>query len=154
MPLVNLIVSLAFSGITSRVQNTVRSYTVLCLISGVLTAAFIVLCFFNASTTHFFILLVILGSLLSAVSAVRVIFDYKLPCEVMELHHYSLYVSVNGIITGIVGLTMGVLLTVGYGYFSFPTVSAAAFLISGLSLFAGGILNDHMVILHITNYSS
>ena len=45
----------------------------------------------------------LLGCLVSAVTAIRNIFDYRLPCEVMNLDDYSVYVSVCGIVGGGIG---------------------------------------------------
>ena len=132
VPLVNLIVSLLFSSIASKTKKTIPVYSVLCLVSGILTGAYAVLFGVADAKTVMFIFLMILGCLVSGVTAIRNIFDYRLPCEVMNLNDYSFYVSMCGIVGGVAGLAAGAVLSVSYQHFPFVSVTCGAYLAAGI----------------------
>lgn len=141
VPAVNLIVSLVFASITGRIKKGIPAYTVLCMLCGLLTAGFVLLFRSNLSPDTYFIVLMVLGGVLSAVVAVRIIYEYKLPCEVMELKSYSLYISVGGIISGITGIVTGMVLSFCYEKLDFFKVSCGAYLAAGLCLCAAALIN-------------
>ena len=141
VPMINLVVSLLFSGITARVGKTVPVYSLLCLVSGILTGLYSLLFGVVSVETVLFIFLMVLGCLLSAVTAIRNIFDYKLPCEVMNPDDYSDYVSISGIISSVFGLAAGMVISFGYRNFSFKSVTCGAYLSAGLLLCAASFIN-------------
>lgn len=141
VPFVNLIVSLLFSGIASRTKKTISVYSALCLVSGILTAFYALLFGVNSAESVLYVFLMLLGCLVSAVTAIRNIFDYRLPCEVMNLDDYSVYVSVCGIVGGVAGLIAGAVLSVGYKRFEFTTVTCGAYLIAGICYCTASVIN-------------
>lgn len=141
VPFVNLGVSLAFSGITARVKRTIPAYTLLCLMSGVFTACFALVFAFSFKENTLLFLLMMTGCLVTAVTAIRTIFDYKLPCEVMASDEYSLYVSVGGILGSVFGIAGGLLLSFFYKKLDFTLVSCAAFILAGVSLCTASLIN-------------
>ena len=132
VPLVNLVVSLLFSSAASKTKKTITVYAVLCFASGLLTGGYALLFGFRRPQQILFIFLMLLGCLVSGVTAIRNIFDYRLPCEVMELRDYSFYVAVCGIVGGASGLAAGTVLTVSYRHFPFVAVTCGAYLAAGL----------------------
>lgn len=141
VPFVNLAISLLFSGITSKTKKTIPAYTLLCLLSGVFTCTYALIFSFSFRENIAFFLLMLAGCLVTAVTAVRTIFDYKLPCEVMESDEYSLYVSVGGILGSAFGIAAGALLSLAYKKSEFNSVTCAAFLLAGASLCAASFIN-------------
>lgn len=141
VPFVNLIVSLLFSSVTARAKKTIPIYSVLCLISGALTGLYALLFGVAGGKAVFYLFLMVLGCLVSAVTAIRNIFDYKLPCEVMELNDYSLYVSGCGIVGGVSGLFAGAVLSLSYKHFSFSAVTCGAYIAAGICYVTAGFIN-------------
>lgn len=141
VPLVNLAVSLLFSGISARTEKTVAAYSALCLAAGLLTAVYVPVFKAAGGENALFVCIMALGSLVTAVTAVRTIFDYKLPCEVMELDTYSLYVSVSGIAGGVSGICAGALLTFGYKKLPFTNATCAAYICAAVCLCAAAAIN-------------
>lgn len=146
VPFINLGFSLGFSGITARVKRTIPAYTLLCLLSGVFTSCFALVFAFTVKEKLLFLLLMLTGCLVTAVTAVRTIFDYKLPCEVMKSDEYSLYVSVGGILGSVFGIAGGLLLSFFYKRFEFTAVSCGAFLAAGCSLCLSSLINRRLKI--------
>lgn len=144
IPVVNLVISLLFSGITSKTKKTVKAYSFLCLASGILTALYALLFGTGTAGETLFAFLMILGCVLSGVTAVRNIFDYKLPCEVMELEEYSFYISISGIIGSVFGLAAGMALSYGYKKIEFVTATCTAYLIAGACYIAASFINKYL----------
>lgn len=144
VPLVNLAVSLLFSSIASKTKSTIKVYSVLCLVSGALTGAYSALFGVEIGKSLMFIFLMILGCLVSGVTAIRNIFDYRLPCEVMNLNDYSFYVSMCGIVGGVAGLLAGALLSLSYKKFEFVAVTCSAYLAAGICFCIAGIINRYL----------
>lgn len=144
VPLINLAVSLLFSSIASKTKNTIKVYSVLCLASGILTGAYSLLFGVEIGKTLMFVFLMILGCLVSGVTAVRNIFDYRLPCEVMNLDDYSFYVSMCGIVGGVSGLLAGAVLSLSYKKFEFVAVTCGAFLAAGICFCVAALINRYL----------
>ncbi len=140
VPFVNLTVSLLFSSVTARAKKTIPVYSALCLVSGVLTGLYALL-FGAAGGQIMYLFLMVLGCLVSAVTAIRNIFDYKIPCEVMKLDDYSMYVSGCGIVGGVSGLAAGALLSLSYKHFSFTAVTCGAYIAAGICYITAGFIN-------------
>ena len=147
-PFVNFAVSLLFSGITGRVRKTVSA----CSVTGFLCAAsalgFLLFCRGDVPHGVFYTGALAVGCLLSVFTALKNIFDYKLPCEVMELTDYSLYVSVQGIVSGVSGIVCGALLARLYAVLEFYPVTAGVFLCAGLFFTAASVLNSRLRVLY------
>ena len=144
VPFVNLIVSLLFSSAASKTKKTIPIYSLLCLASGILTGLYALLFGLPVGKNLFFFFLMTLGCLVSAVTAIRNIFDYRLPCEVMELDSYSFYVSGCGIVGGVAGLAAGALLSLGYKYLPFEQVTCGAYVFAGLCFCTASYINRHL----------
>ena len=147
-PFVNFVISLLFSGITGRVRNTLRAYSVTGFLTAAATLGFLFLCHENIPGGIFFFAVLLFGCLISVFSAIKSIFDYKLPCELMDLSDYSVYVSVNGILGGVIGIVCAAILAQLYAVLPFYPVTAGAFLGAGLFLAAGSVLNGRLRVLH------
>ena len=84
---VNLAISLLFAGAASTVRDTRKPLLWLTVVSGALTVCHIVFCFSAFRDLLTFALVVILGCFQAAITALRTIYIYKLPCEVMDLQY-------------------------------------------------------------------
>lgn len=141
IPAVNFVISLSFSSSAGRSKHIVGFYSALCLASGVITALFAVLFVMPSESGIFFPLLLVLGGLLSATSAVKMIFDYQIPCKVMDLKHYSMFISVDGIVTGISGIVSGAVFTFCIKSFDYFKTSCIAFFVAGALLAVAALIN-------------
>ena len=143
-PIVSLIVSLLFSPMTAHFRISTPAYSVFALLTGVLTMTYVLLFRWTPENSGFFPALILLGCFLSTSTAIQNIFNYKQPCEIMEMKQYSLYISVDGIISGLVGIMTGVLLSVSFREFSFAAISRAAYLIAGILMVLAAFVNIFM----------
>jgi len=136
---VNLAISLLFSGASSYVSDTRKPLLWLTSISGVFTVCHIVFCFpiFHGLLT--FAMILLLGCIQGTLTALRKIFIYKLPCDVMDLQYYSIYAGYQGLFIGVAGIGIGFLLTFFHARYSFMTVSGFAFATAGVLLVLSGV---------------
>lgn len=145
VPVANLVISLLCSGITRKMRNSVKGYTLFTLISIPVILLFCLLCFIKGS--GLFPAILMIGVLLSALTAIRTIFEYQLPCDVMELNMYSVYVSVSGIISGVCGILCGLAVSYCYKLFQPIPVAIAVFSLSGLTLLAAALITRNLKLL-------
>ena len=148
VPLVNTVVSLLLSGYAARVRNTVKAFGISCVSMGILTMLYALLFLLDGKAPAFYPLLMVLGALLSVASAIRNIFEYKMPCEVMDITEYSGYLSVNGIVGAVSGIGISAAASYCYKAFDFQTVSIAAFVLSGLLCLAAALVNRFIIMIN------
>ena len=141
IPVANLVLSLLFSSAASATKHTVGAYSMLCLCCSALTAAFLLVFRIPTSSAAFFPVLLCVGAVLSAVAAIRMIFDYQIPCRVMDLKFYSLYISVGGIVSGIAGIATSSLFAFCIKKLEFMAVSRSAYVIAALLLAGASAVN-------------
>lgn len=142
--IVNFVSSLGLSGVASATKKTVKISSLCFLLTGIINAAYILPALIQTSTSTLFIFIMIVTGVASVVLALKNIFEYKLPCEVIDTDSYAKYISVSGIISGFAGLVCGVLITLLYRSADFNKISALVFFISSLSIAAAGILNSFL----------
>jgi len=136
---VSLAVSLLFSGAASYIRDTRKPLLWLTAAVGGLTVCRIAFCFpvFHGILT--FAMILLLGCMQSVLSALRMVYMYKLPCDIMDLQHYSVYAGYQGLFTGAAGIGIGFLLPLFHARFSFMAVSAFAFAAAGVLLVLSGV---------------
>lgn len=146
--IVNFIASLGLSGAASATKKTVKISSLCFVLTGLVNAAYILPALIKSDSSVLFIFVMAVMGLSSAVLAVKNIFEYKLPCEVINADIYAKYISVSGIISGLAGLICGVLITFLYRSSDFDKISAIVFLISSLTIVTAGILNGFLKTLY------
>lgn len=146
--IVNFIASLGLSGVASATKKTVRISSICFLLTGIVNAAYILPALINTGGSALFVFVMAVTGVASVVLAVKNIFEYKLPCEVINADVYAKYISVSGILSGLSGLGCGVLITFLYRTADFNRISALVFLISSLTIIAAGILNGFLKTLY------
>lgn len=139
--IVNFIASLGLSGAASATNKTVKISSFCFVLTGLVNAAYILPTLIKTNPSELFILVMAVTGLSSIVLAVKNIFEYKLPCEVINADVYAKYISVSGIVSGVVGLGCGVLITFLYRSSDFDKISVIVFLISSFTIITAGILN-------------
>lgn len=135
---VNLAVSLLFAGAASTVRDTRRPLLRLSAVSGGLIFMHVVFCLPSMRIGLTYALILILGCMQAAVTALRTIYIYKLPCEVMDLRHFSVYAGYQGLFIGAAGIGVGLLLPLFFARFSFMAVSGFAFAAAGMMIALSG----------------
>lgn len=138
---VYLIFSVMFAGIADRGKRTKEREGLLYIAVGASIILQMLLCFLPEASDTFCIAAFIFGGLIQIFTTVRVVFDYKLLCEVIPLERYSDYSSVSGIIIGIFGIIPGFVLPLFYRRFNYTSVTLAVFAIAGVFAVFSGILN-------------
>lgn len=146
--IVNFVASLGLSGVASATKKTVKISSLCLLLTGLINAAYILPALLKTNTSALFVFVMAVTCLSSAAVAVKNIFEYKLPCEVIDVDSYARYISVSGILSGLAGLGCGVLVTFLYRLPDFDKISAIVFLISSIAMIAAGIVNSFLKVLH------
>lgn len=146
--IVNFVSSLALSGAAAATRKTVKISSLCFVLTGIVNAAYILPALIRTGGTPLFVFVMAVTGIASVILAVKNIFEYKLPCEVIDTEVYAKYISVSGIISGLSGLGCGVLITLLYRSADFAAVSALVFLISSLAIIAAGILNGFLKTLY------
>ena len=136
-----LVFSLLFAGAADRCRKTKRTATLLFLANAVSLLFQMTLCLMPEKSALFCFAAFAVGTLVNVSNTVRVVFDYKLICEVIPVERYSVYSSVSGIVCGIVGILPGFLLPLFYARFAYNAVTLAVFGASGLYCLAAGVIN-------------
>ena len=136
-----LVFSLLFAGAADRCVRTKRAATLLFFANGLTLLVQTVLCLLPESSALFCFAAFAVGALVNVSNTVRVVFEYKMICEVIPVERYSLYSSVSGIVCGVAGILPGILLPVFYARFDYTSVTLAVFSASGLFCLAAAVLN-------------
>jgi len=145
---VNLGASLLFAGVAAGFRSSGKARGMMLCIQAVLTAAYAIFCVWNASDNVFFIVILLIAAVLAVVSAVATIFDYKLPCEVMDIEYYSVYAAYAGLFSGAVGMVIGMLLPLLYQKIDFSLATGISILLSALCLVLAAIVNKFLKLVH------
>lgn len=130
--LVNFAISMLLAGVSSRSKDTRRPLFRITAVSGAVTALHALFCLFGTDTPVFFPTVLLIGCVIAILTALRTIYSYKLPCEVMDLRYYSVYAGYQGLFIGAAGISVGFLLPLFYEHYSFMTVTGCAFALSGI----------------------
>ena len=136
---VNLAVSLLFAGAASRVKDTRRPLFYLTAASGIVTALHAIFCMVGTEIPLFEPAVFLLGCMIAVLTALRTIYIYKLPCDVIDLRYYSVYAGYQGLFIGVAGISVGFLLPLFYERFSFMAVTGTAFALAGVFQFLSSV---------------
>ena len=136
-----LVFSLLFAGAADRCRRTKRTATLLFFANAAALLLQMILCLLPESPALFCVAAFAVGALVNVSNTVRVVFEYRMICEVIPVERFSLYSSVSGIVCGVAGILPGVLLPLFYGRHDYTAVTLAVFCASGLFCLAAGILN-------------
>lgn len=131
---VNLTISILLAGMSAGVRDTRKPLVLLTMISGLLNVFHITFCVTQLNGVLTFTLILILGCFQATITALRTIFLYKLPCEVIDLHYYSVYAGFQSLFTGVAGIGIGFLLPLFFDQYSFLTVCGWAFALASVML--------------------
>jgi|GEM_PF-2066938 len=140
--------SVLFSGATARVKKTTRVLSVCMGIQAVCTALYTIFVAKQFAEQTFFVLLLVVAGISTVAASIKTIFEYKLPCEVIDLDKYGMYISVSGIMSGLIGIFVGILITFLYNKGDFGTVSVGVFFASAAAMVAAAVINGLLRVIH------
>jgi len=135
---VNFVVSLLLAGAASAERDTRKPLLWLTAMTAVLTVCHIVFCIWSMQNILIFALVLLLGCLQAVITALRTIYIYKLPCEVIDMRDYTVLTGYQGLFTGIAGIGIGFLLPLFFEKYPYMTVCGAAFAAAGLLQMTSG----------------
>ena len=137
---VSLIVSLSCSGIAAYYKDSRKPIAVILLIQGLLSALYTIFGFVTMELNTLYVCILSLASLLAVISSLFTIFDYKLPCEIMEMKTYSTYCAYSSLISGIAGMGINLFLPILYSKYTFSSVASGAIVVGGFALIVSAFL--------------
>ena len=135
-----LVFSLLFASAADRTRRTKRAATLLFFANSLSFLLQTVLCLLPDSSAVFCFAAFAAGALINIANTVRIVFDYKVICEVIPVERYAAYSSVSGILCGVFGILPGFLLPIFYARWDYTAVTICVFAASGLICAAAGIL--------------
>lgn len=134
---VNIAVSLLCAGITSASADSRKAAGWMYLLCGISWLPYIPICLFGLPVRLFTGAMFVLGLGTTVFSALRVIYDYKLPCEVLDMRFYSEYTAYLGLFSGIAGMVIGIGLPLVYDRLPYAGVTAAVFALAAACMALG-----------------
>lgn len=148
---VSICMSLLLSGMTAKTKKTIGILSLCYIGIGVFNVMYILPILIEMSVSWVFILIMVLTFFSSTSAAIRIIFEYKLPCEIMDLDKYATAISVSGILTGIVGMGCGVLVTALYksaGDENFNKVTMWVMIAAAIAVMLASFTNRQLKVIH------
>ena len=142
-----LVFSLLFAGAADRCRRTQRTATLLFFANAFSLLLQMTLCLMPRSSAAFCIAAFTVGAFVNVSNTVRVVYEYKMICEVVPTEKYPVYSSVSGIVNGVAGIVPGILLPLFYARFDYTSVTLAVFGASGVFCMAAGVLNGCLKLL-------
>ncbi len=144
---VYLVFSLLFAGAADRCRKTKRASTLLFFANGLSLLFQMTLCLIPEKPSVFCLAAFAVGALINVSNTVRVVFDYKMICEVIPVERYSAYSSVSGILCGVFGILPGFLIPLFYARWDYKAVTLWIFAASGFFCCLAGALNGCLRVL-------
>lgn len=131
---INLVISLSCAGIAAHYKDSRPALAIGLLAQGVLTAAYTLFSAVALEISLSYVCILGVASLIAVVSAVEVIFLYKLPCEVMEMDTYSTHIAYSSLFTGVAGTLISLVLPVIFRHYSFFPVASGCIIVAAVAL--------------------
>ncbi len=138
---VGLAISLSCSGMAAGVRDSRKAIGLMFGLRTLFILGYALFCAVTASSQVFYLMMLIVGTLIAMETALRNIFEYKLPCEVLDMKYYSLHLSGSGLLAGITGTAVGLLIPRMYQRFDFLTVTGVCLVLASLTSFLTLLMN-------------
>lgn len=140
LQIVNMIFPILVAGIASDCTNSRRYAGAWYVIQALISSGFAVFCAVRIGAAIFFPMMLLIGSASAMATAIQNVYHYKVPCEVIDLQYYSVYVARSGIFNGIAGILIGLLLPFLYARMDYMTVTGMAFLAASVLTAGAGVV--------------
>lgn len=142
--IVNIVISMVFSNISDKRNNPIKWTAYMLLPMSIMPIVLFVFCYFkNLSMTTTFIIILISYGVQTFCIALRDIFGYKLPYDIIPFEKFSLSMTINGMVAGIVGVGISLLIASLQKLIPYAYLMSGAFIISVLFFLAAFHLNKH-----------
>ena len=138
---VYLAVSLLFAGAADRCRKAKRASTLWFFANAAALLLQTALCLLPGNSVLFCAIAFAVGAFVHISNTIRIIFNYKLICEVIPVERYSLYASISGIVSGAAGILPGFVLPFFYARWDYTAVTLAVFGAGGLFCAAAGAVH-------------
>jgi len=139
-----LTASLSCSGIASGFHDSRKPIAIMLVIRAALVIGYTLFCIWTTPVDFFYICMLIIGSLLAIESSLRTIFEYKLPCETINIEYYSVRIGYLGLFNGISGTVIGIAIPILYSRYDFVAVTMACLIAAAVCNALGLIFNLSM----------
>ncbi len=139
--IVGLIVSLSCSGAAAGFRDSRKPLGLLFILRAVFILGYALFCAVTVSSQVFYIMILIVGTLIAIETALRSIFEYKIPCEMLDMKYYSIHLGVSALVGGIIGAVIGFVLPMLYQRFDFLKITGLSLLLSAAFSLLGTLVN-------------
>lgn len=146
--MVNLAASLLFSGAAGHSKSVIRSCSLFCVFSAISSVFLAIFCIRSLSAASIWIGVLLVGALLSAATAIRVVFEYQIPCEVIDKEQFPVYQSVSGVVGSVFGIAAGLAVSKLYLVMEFLPLTAGIFVTAGICLMGAAWANGSLTVIH------
>lgn len=138
---VGLVISLSCSGMAAGFCDSRKAIGLMFGLRALFILGYALFCAVTVTSQVFYIMMLIVGTLIALETALRSIFEYKLPCEVLDMKYYSLHLSCAGLVSGITGTVVGLVIPRMYQRFDFLTVTGVCLILAALTSFLALLMN-------------
>ena len=140
--IINVSVLLLSPVVNSRAKNAASAIARLMVPIGICFFGFLPVCFFSdvLPVWAVFAISLVIGVTQFFLAALRDVFSYKLPYQIIDIRDYSLLVSVSGIIYGTVGIAASAVFARLVKLYRYEYVIAGAFVSAAVFMILGAIL--------------
>lgn len=139
----NVLTTLLCSGFADR-GSLIRRVTVLQIPSAILYFICIPFCIASDTSVTTYVLLVIIAALQAVFTGLNSICEYKLPYAIFSPESYSTVLAVSGIMSTLLSLGVGALVSALSTMFPYSTLMLFAFVIAGVCLLISAVLHSLM----------
>ncbi len=138
---VGLVVSLSCSGMAAGFRDSRKAIGLLSGLRAVFILGYALFCVVHASSGIFYAMMLAVGTLLAIETAIRNIFEYKRPCEAIDMTYYSALLAYSSLMGGITGTVVGFVIPVMYQRFDFMLVTGVCLVLSALFSLLSALAN-------------
>ena len=132
--IVNMSVSLYCAGLAAGFSDSRKMINIILFLQAIFTAAYAIFCCVTGSAEVFYGVILLIAAILAIIAAVNTVYEYKLPCEVMDLQFYSVYVGYSGLFCGVISILIGAVLPVLFKHCDFYAVTGFSIIASAVCL--------------------
>lgn len=148
----NVLTTVLLSNLGERTKSIKKSLSICLFAISVSVLGFLPFCFtLKLPSNTIFLMVTVVGCIQALFIAIKTIFEFKLPYQIIDINSYDRLVSINGIIMGIVGMLPGFLISESLKHFAYLKVMFGCFLLSVVFLILSVIVNQSFIILSSEN---
>jgi len=120
--------------------NIIKRSAFICIPSGLLFLLYIPACIINQASISIYALLIITSIVQAFVNGLSTVCEYKLPYYIYQNDDYGQVLSIGGVLSGVISLGIGIMISLLSEIFSYVNIMIVAFLVSALFMILAAVI--------------